>query len=155
MRGHGRTLHIPALAACALAFAVFVPAGQAQLPTCPPGTTNTQYCAVGPPVLSAHALSAACRASAARVRIPATTVTSVAGLKSVTVKLDGHTIKTVKISAKAAATKTFTLKNVSVSTKGLKPGLHTVTVTAVDTAGRTARRVFRFTICKPKPKFTG
>ena len=49
----------------------------------------------------------------------------------------------------------FTLKNVSVSTRGVKPGLHTVTVTAVDASGRTARRVFRFTICKPKPKFTG
>ena len=151
MKGHGRNFFITALASAALAVAILAPAGQAQLPTCPPGTTNTQYCAVGPPVLSAHALSAACRASAARVHIPTTTITSVAGLKSVTVKLDGHTIKTVKTSAKNS----FTLKNVSVNTKGLKPGLHTVTVTAVDTAGRSARRVFHFTICKPKPKFTG
>jgi hypothetical protein len=89
------------------------------------------------------------------VHIPTTTITSAGGLKTVTVKLDGHTIKTVKISAKTAAVNSYTLKNVSISTKGLKSGLHTVTVTAVDAAGRTARRVFHFTICKPKPKFTG
>ena len=154
-RGHGRRLYLPALVACASAFAVFAPAGQAQLPTCPPGTTNVQYCAVGPPVLSANALSAVCRASSARVHLPATTITSVAGLKSVTVKLDGRTIKTVKISARVSAAKSFTLKNVTIKTAGLKPGLHTVIVTAVDTAGRTARRTFHFTICKPKPKFTG
>jgi hypothetical protein len=151
MRGHGRTFLALLLASAALVVAILAPASQAQLPTCPPGTTNTLYCQVGPPVLSAKALSAACRASAARVHIPATTITSVAGLRSVTVKLDGHTIKTVKISVKNS----FTLKNLSVSAKGLKPGLHTVTVTAVDTAGRTARRVFHFAICKPKPKFTG
>jgi hypothetical protein len=142
---------IPALASCALMLTIFTPAGHAQLPTCPPGTTNTQYCQVGPPVLSAHALSAACRASAARVQIPTTTITSVGGLKTVTVKLDGRTIKTVKVSSKNS----YTLKNLSVSTKGLKAGLHTVTVTAVDAAGRSARRVLHFSICKPKPKFTG
>ena len=144
-------LLVSMFAASALTLAILAPAGQAQLPTCPPGTTNTQYCQVGPPVLNAHALSAACRASASRVLVPTTTITSVAGLKTITVKLDGHTIKTVRTASK----KSYTLKNVKLNTSGLKPGLHTVTVTAVDTGGRTSRRVFRFTICKPKPKFTG
>lgn len=155
MRGQGKKFLVPMLASCALAASVFVSVGHAQLPPCQPGKTNPQYCQPGPPVLSAHALSAACRASAAKVHIPATTITSVAGLKSVTVKLDGHKIKAVKISARTAAKNSFTLKNVTINTAGLKAGLHTVTVTAVDTAGRTARRVFHFTICKPKPKFTG
>jgi Tfp pilus assembly protein PilX len=155
MRRYGKKFVAPAMASGALMLSILAPVGHAQLPTCPPGTTNVQYCQVGPPVLSAQALSAACRASAARVHIPATTITSVGGLKRVTVKLDGRTIKTVKISAKTSALNSFTLKNLSISTKGLKAGLHTVTVTAVDAAGRTARRVFRFTICKPKPKFTG
>ena len=140
---------LPALTSAALALAVLAPAGHAQLPTCQPGTTNTQYCQIGPPVLSAHALSAACRASASRVLVPATTITSVAGLKTVKVTLDGRTIKTVHTSAKS-----FTLKNVRIKA-GLKPGLHTIVVTATDTGGRVAKRVFHFTICKPKPKFTG
>jgi hypothetical protein len=150
MRGRGKTLAVSTFAAAALAVAILAPAGQAQLPVCAPGTTNTLYCQVGPPVLSAGALAAACRASGARVHIPTATITSVAGLRTITVTLDGKRIKRVTTSAKS-----FTLKNIFVSTKGLKAGLHTVIVTAVDSGGRTARRVFHFSICRPKPKFTG
>ena len=151
MRGPGRKFFISVFASGALMAAILAPVGHAQLPTCAPGTTNTQYCQIGPPVLSTRALSAACRASAATVHIPTTTISSVGGLTRVTVKLDGRTIKTVKVSSK----KSFTLSGISIKTKGLKPGLHTVTITAVDSGGRTARRVLHFTICKPKPKFTG
>jgi hypothetical protein len=155
MTGVRINFFVPALASAALALAVIAPAGQAALPTCPPGTTNANYCqtstVLNGPVLKAQALSAACRASAARMRVPATAITAAAGLKRVTVTLDGHVLKTVKMSAK----KSYTLKSVSFSTRGLKVGLHTITVTAVDSAGKTARRVFHFTICKPKPKFTG
>jgi hypothetical protein len=150
MRGRAKTLVALTLASGALSAVALAPTGQAQLPTCPPGTTNTQYCQVGPPVISAHALAAACRSAGAVVHLPATTVTSVAGLKNVTVTLDGKRIK--RVSTKS---KNFTLKGVTIKTRGLKAGLHTVVLTAVDSGGRTSRRVFHFSICKPKPKFTG
>lgn len=150
MRGNSRSTAGLTFAAAALAVAVLAPAGQAQLPVCAPGTTNTQYCQIGPPVINAQALSSACRASKARVHVPTATITSVAGLKKITVTLDGRTIKTVKTAAT-----TFTLKNVYISSKGLKSGLHTVVIRAVDKDGRISRRVIHFSICKPKPKFTG
>jgi hypothetical protein len=150
LRGRAKTLIVTTLASSALAGAVLAPVGHAQLPTCPPGTTNTQYCQVGPPLISAKALAAACRSTGASVHLPAATITSVGGLKTVTVTLDGKRIKRVKTSSKS-----FKLKSITIGTKGLKAGLHTVVVTAVDSGGRTARRVFHFAICKPKPKFTG
>lgn len=123
-------------------------------PSSPPSEVPAQALSSSPPTFSAHALSAACRAAASRIRVPATTIRSAAGLKLVTIKLDGQTIKTLTISP---AKDTFTLKNFQINTRGLKRGLHTVAVTATDSAGSVARRVFRFTICEPKAKakFTG
>lgn len=150
MRRRAKTLIAMTLASGALTAVALAPAGQAQLPTCPPGTTNTQYCQVGPPVISAKALAAACRSAGLRVHVPATTITSVAGLKTVTVTLDGKRVKRV-----TTGSKNFTLMGITIKTRGLKAGLHTVVLTAVDSGGRTSRRVFHFSICKPKPKFTG
>lgn len=149
MRGH-KSLGATIFATAALVAAIAAPVGHAQLPTCAPGTTNTQYCQIGPPVISAKALAAACHAAGAQVHVPSATITSVAGLRTVTVTLDGKRIKRVKTSSKK-----FTLKGITVSTRGLKAGLHTIVVTAVDGGGRTSRRVLHFAICKPKPKFTG
>ena len=150
MRGN-KSLGAIVFASLALAIAIAAPAGQAQLPICQPGTTNTQYCQIGPPVLSAHALSAACRASGARVTVPSTAITSVAGIKTIKVTLDGRKVKSVSLKS----VKSFTLKNVVVKTRGLRAGLHTIVVTVTDSGGRTSKRIFHFTICRPKPKFTG
>jgi hypothetical protein len=149
MRGR-RSLGATLFAAGALAAAVAAPAGHAQLPICPPGTTSLLYCQVGPPVLSTHALAAACRAKGAVVRVPSTAITSVAGLRTVTVTLDGKRIKRIKTSSTS-----FTLKGIRIPTRGLKAGLHAIVITAIDSGGRTSKHVFHFAICKPTPKFTG
>ncbi|GAC1577320.1 MAG: hypothetical protein NVS3B18_11080 [Candidatus Dormibacteria bacterium] len=129
---------------------MLAPAGQAQLPVCGPGTTNTQYCQIAPAAINASPLAIACRSSNTLVHIPTTTISSVAGLRRVTVTLDGKTIKTVNTTAG-----NYTLKGIAVRTKGLKSGLHTVVIKVVDKDGRVSRRVLRFGICKPTPKFTG
>lgn len=151
MWGRARTYFIPAFAACALMFAIAAPAGQAQLPICAPGTTNTQYCQIGPPIIVAPAVSAGCRSAGARFHVPTTAISSVAGISRIVVRLDGRKIKTVRLSS----AKSFTLKSITISTRGLRAGLHTVTITATDSGGRVSKRTLHFAICKPKPKFTG
>jgi hypothetical protein len=44
---------------------------------------------------------------------------------------------------------------VSINTHGFKPGLYTLTVKVTDVRGKNAIRLAHFTICKPKPVFTG
>ena len=151
MKISARGLGVPIVVSAALCAAVLAPASQAQLPTCAPGTTNTTYCQIGPPIIVAPASGAACRSAGAIFHVPRTSISSVAGLTRITVRLDGHTIKTVKKSS----VKAYTLTGVTIPTRGLKTGLHTVTITAVDSGGRTSKRTLHFSICKPKPKFTG
>jgi hypothetical protein len=76
---------------------------------------------------------------------------SVAGLARATVKVNGRTVKTVKFTG-SPTTKTVVTK---VNTRGSKPGLHTITVRAVDTRGKSATGRAHFTICRPAPVFTG
>lgn len=150
-RSSFKSLTLPVLASAALCAAVLAPASQAQLPVCAPGTTNTQYCQIGPPVIVAPASGAACRSAGSLFRVPKTAISSVAGLVKIVVRLDGRVIKTVHKSS----VKSYTLSGVTIPTRGLKAGLHTVTITATDSGGRTSRRTLHFSICHPKPKFTG
>jgi hypothetical protein len=74
-----------------------------------------------------------------------------AGLRKVLVTFRGKKIKTVTYQGKPE-TKTL---SVTISTRGFKPALFTLTVKVTDVKGRTATRHAHFTICKPKPVFTG
>jgi hypothetical protein len=76
---------------------------------------------------------------------------SVAGLARATVKVGGRTVRKVKFKG-SPVRKTV---NVRVNTRGDKPGLHTITVKATDTRGKSASGRAHFTICRPAPVFTG
>ena len=82
---------------------------------------------------------------------PAVSIRAPAGVKKVTVSIDGHPVQTTKKSK-------FKL---SVNVRKLKPGRHTLTVVAVDSRNRatTTRRSFlrcaQKAVVKPQPKFTG
>lgn len=75
-----------------------------------------------------------------------------AGLRKVTVKVGGKTIKVVTFKG-GPTNKTIT---VAVSTRGSKAGLFTLTVITTDVRGKSVSKNAHFTICKPKPPvFTG
>jgi hypothetical protein len=76
---------------------------------------------------------------------------SVAGLAKAKVKVGSRTVSTVKFKG-SPVKKTV---NVKVNTHGDKPGLHTITVKATDTRGKSSTGRAHFTICRPAPVFTG
>jgi hypothetical protein len=125
--------------------AALAPSGRAALPPCPPGTTNPLYCQLVAPAVVVQGLGASChRSKPVAVRA---TVTASSGLKSVRVTVDGHTVKTQK-SGKV---------RLSVATKGLKAGVHTIKIVATDKLGKKTTRTLHFYVCRPKPlpAFTG
>jgi hypothetical protein len=140
------------IAAVAAAFA-FAPAGNAQLPSCPPGTTNLLYCTttglqaplsttVRGTVLSANV----CRAHARPLRVDET-ITSASGIRRVVVTLDGRRIKS----------QTSGRLRLTINTRRLKNTVHTLVIKVTDGAGRTTSRKFHFRLCAASriPKFTG
>ena len=112
---------------------------------------RTVFRAGAKPKISVAGVRRACVASKSSFRLRFHVATT-ATVKSVTVTLDGHRIKSTKRSS-------FTL---TIRAKGLKAGRHRVTVKAVDSAGQTTTLHRSFTICravKPRrhaaPRFTG
>lgn len=103
---------------------------------------------IAPTVIARSAV--ACRNTGTILRFPVS-VHAVAGLARASATYKGKAIK--KVTFKGSPTNGhFT---VVVSTKGNKPGLFTLTVRATDTRGKSASRTVHFTICRPKPVFTG
>jgi hypothetical protein len=92
----------------------------------------------------------ACQNTGAILSFPVTASAN-AGLRKITVTFRGKVIKTVTFSG--ATTK----KRVAVviNTRGFKPGLYTLTVKVTDRKGKTVTKTAHFTICHPKPVFTG
>lgn len=131
------------LAASAMAAAALAPASQAQLSICPPGTTNTQYCTIAAAPTIAGTGSSGCAPATLHVN---ETVTAQAGIGKITIKLDGKTIKT----------QTSPNIKLTIKPKGLKVGVHTITISVRDKNGKTVTRTIHFRACAPKkPKFTG
>ena len=91
-----------------------------------------------------------CQASGTILSFPIT-VHANAGLSKATVRRAGKTIKT-KTFPGAPTNASF---SVTVNTHGFGPGLFTLGVTVRDTRGKTASKTAHFTICRPKPVFTG
>jgi len=92
----------------------------------------------------------ACQNSGTVLRFPVSASGS-AGLREVTVHFGGKTIKVVHYTG-APLKKTLT---VVINSKGFKPGLYSLTVKVTDVLGKTVTKVAHFTICTPKPVFTG
>lgn len=74
-----------------------------------------------------------------------------AGLRRAVVRLGGRTIKTKTFPGNP----TDASFSVRVSTHGFGPGLFTLSTTVTDVRGVNASKAVHFTICKPKPVFTG
>ena len=109
------------------------------------GTTTFTYRVVRRPTVRFHL--APCRARQARVRV---TVQGEAALREITARVDGGRAVTRKLTGGRTA------RGMKVRTAGLKPGSHTVTVTARDRLGNTVRRSVSFSVCGGvTPKFTG
>jgi hypothetical protein len=111
------------------------------------GTTYTPACTAPQATVASKA---ACRNTGAILTFPVTASAN-AGLRKVTVTFRGKVIKTVRFTNQATR-KTFT---VVINTHGFKPGLFTLTVKATDVRGVTVTRKAHFSICHPKPVFTG
>jgi hypothetical protein len=122
-------------------------AGSARAPVVKCGGLYQAPC-VAPSVIVRSAV--ACQATGTTLHFPIR-LHSVAGLSRATVKLGRRTIMKVKFKG-SPTTKTI---NVSVNTRGDKPGLYTITVKATDTRGKSSTGRAHFTICKPAPVFTG
>lgn len=91
-----------------------------------------------------------CKNTGAILNFPITASAN-AGLKKVVVKMGSTTVKTFAFSGRP----THKSVSVSINTHGFKPGLYTLTVQVMDAKNKTATRLAHFTICKPKPVFTG
>jgi hypothetical protein len=92
----------------------------------------------------------ACRTTGTTLTFPVT-ASSNAGLRRITVTFRGTVIKSVGVTG-ATTKKHFT---VALSTRGFAPGLYSLTVKATDARGKSVTRTAHFTICTPKPVFTG
>ena len=92
----------------------------------------------------------ACRAAGTKVNFPIT-VSANAGLKKVTVTFRGKSVKTVTFKGKPTKKKL----TVSVGTSGLTAGVYSVSVKVTDEKGKSHTSVGHFSICHPKPVFTG
>lgn len=88
-----------------------------------------------------------------KVKLPNMTFTSNSGIKSITVKEGGRTIKNV--SFKGQGPTQYSIKGLMVSSTGLKAGGHLVSVKITDVRGRSASKTLRFSICVSTPVFTG
>jgi hypothetical protein len=115
------------------------------------GTLYTSPC--GPPHISSGVV-AVCRAPGSRFRLPAITASSNAGIRRITVTFAGRTIASFRFSGRGPTNKKIT--GIFVSTRGLRSGVHSITLTIIDVRGRRATHTLRFAVClPPPPPFTG
>lgn len=110
------------------------------------------------PTFTYKAPSLKCQAPDAAFNVPTITFTSIAGLRKITVKLGGKTVKTVTFKGNGPTQ--YKLSGLTIATKGLGAGSHNVEVAAIDVKNKTTSSTMRFVVCKPtpvatKPVFTG
>ena len=142
------------VAAAALAAMVALTTdGQAQLPSCAPGTTNSLYCQTagvqtpqGVLVRGTQLSANVCRNRAQPLHL-VETITTASGIRRVRVTLDGRTIKT----------QTSGHLKLTIGTRNLKTGIHTIKITIVEKTGRKTTRTLHFRLCAALhvPTFTG
>lgn len=144
-----KVLLITALAG-ALAVAIASIASGATGARC--GTRYTKACT--PPRFTI-VLSPGCHKAGGAVTLPATTFTSVAGIRRIDVTFNFAPLKTIRFSG--SGPQQYTLRGLKVSTQGLKAGIYPVTVTITDVRNKVLTRTVRFSVCRPatKPIFTG
>jgi hypothetical protein len=110
--------------------------------------------ACSPPTI-ATTISAKCHKVGSTIRLPAIVIKSTAGLKTITISLKGRK-KPIKVYKNLNSALRKTVGGITISTKGLKPGAHRITIKVTDTRGKTVTKTVRIAICVPKPPpFTG
>ena len=153
-RAFRTTFVVGALALCGLstaAIAVAAPSASssAAATRCGTGQYETKCTA---PKFTYRAPSAKCQAVGTAVDVPKVTFTSNAGLRQITVKLGGKTVKQVSFKGKGPTQ--YILKGLKIPTNGLSSGSHSVLVSAKDVRSKTTTSTMHFVICKPKPVAT-
>lgn len=130
-----------------MALAAHRPRGHA---AAPPALCGTLYRPACRPPGSVISSIASCRNTGTVLSIPIR-VRSNAGLKRVKVMVRGRTLKIFKFRGRP----TNKRLRVKISTRGLHAGIYQVKVIVTDVRGVTRSKVAHFSICKPKPVFTG
>lgn len=106
------------------------------------------------PTTAIKPMSAACHKVGKRVKLSKITVKANAGIRRITITLDGKTVKVYRFKGKGPTQKV--IAGFKIKTAGLKSGVHTVKVKTVDTRGKSSSRSRNIAICKAiKPVFTG
>jgi hypothetical protein len=117
------------------------------------GGTYQPACA--PPNIIPIVITTTCHKEGTTIHIPKFTVTAIAGIKTITISVKGRK-KPVKTYKNLNSAQKKTIGGLTVSTAGLKPGAHTITIKVTDTRGKTFSRTLHIAICTPKPPpFTG
>jgi hypothetical protein len=103
----------------------------------------------------ATTISAKCHKVGSTIRLPAIVIKSNAGLKTISISLKGRK-KPIKVYKNLNSATKKTVGGITINTKGLKPGAHTITIKVTDSRGKTVTKTVRIAICVPKPPpFTG
>jgi hypothetical protein len=125
------------------------------------GAAHDKHCgtlykpACTPPHVDAIAISVECHPAGTVIALAKTTVTSNAGLTTVTITVHS-TSKVIKEYKHLNGALELKVKNVSIDTDGFSSGVHTITITAVDELGKKGTKSVHFAICvPPPPPFTG
>jgi hypothetical protein len=138
------------LAVGAIAAVLAAIASGATLIRCKPGNlTNLclpTHLVVGPPPVK-------CQHPGTKVPVPVITVTSNSGIKTVTIKVNGKTIKTIKYSGLGPLRKV--IRGLHIDTTGFSHGVKTITVIVTSHHGGPKTVTRRFSICRTTPIFTG
>ena len=110
------------------------------------------YCPGVHPVI-VHKTPKGCRALGKSFTLPDVKVSDRSGIKVITIKLGSKVIYTKTFSGRGPLT--YTVHGLKVSTAGLHAGGHGITIYAKDFFGVSRTSSERFTVCAPKPVFTG
>jgi hypothetical protein len=117
------------------------------------GTRYTPRC-VNPKV-TVQTISVSCHPANTTFRLPNMTFTSVAGLRQITVTVRS-TPRTIYNAKNLGGIAKRVIRGLALNTRGLSPGVHTISIVVTDTRGKRTTTTLRFVVCQPPPpKFTG
>ncbi len=115
------------------------------------GTLYTPKCRK--PTITVRHIPPQCKKPSSTFTLPTVKIHSIAGIRKIQITV-GSTVVYTK-SFKGIGPQNWTIKGLKVSAKGLAKGGHSVKIFVKDINGKTASDTLHFTVCAPKPVFTG
>ena len=107
------------------------------------------------PHIAPISINATCHKTGAVIHLPAVTITSTAGLRTITVTVAGRK-SPIAVYRNLNSPTRKTISGLTVNTHGLSPGEHRIVIKAVDSRGKSSTETLFLAICKIKPPpFTG